>query len=304
MVTCLSGGEINMNEKFLQMIGGGNHYYPHALEQQFPRVFEKIIQSWNSPALESYFEELMMDSRDGKRKGFPREVASEILRISLIYAKQFKQSQGDAWGSNTEKIRYEVEQLGFKHTPQGFMQASEAGNTQALHAFLRSGIDLETRDERNWTPLMVSSFNGKEAAAYMLIQSGAKIDAQDNNGYSPLHWAAFNGYANVVGLLIKSGANANALSNFGWTPLMQAATRGHALVAAQLIAGGAHVNTISSDNWTALHKAAANGHADLVRLLLTKGADARIEYQEGCTALTLATKARHDEIIAMLTPQG
>lgn len=290
-----------MNDKFLQKIGGASNYYPHALELQFPRVFEKIMTSWDTPALEAYLDELMMDSRDGHRKGFPHDVASEILRLSLIYAKQLKQSKGDIWGSNTEKIRYEVEQLGFKHTPQGFMQASEAGNTHALQIFLRSGSDLETRDERNWTPLMISSFNGKEEAAYLLIQHGAKIDAKDTNGYSPLHWAAFNGYSNVVGLLIKSGANCNALSNFGWSPLMQAATRGHALVAAQLIAGGAHVNTISSDNWTALHKAAANGHIDLVRLLLSKGANAEVEYQEGCTALTLATKARHAEIVTLLS---
>lgn len=290
-----------MNDKFLQTLGGA-HYYPHLLEQQFPRVFEKIIQLWTSPALDDYFNELMMDSRDGQRKGFPPDVASELLRLSLVYAKQYKESNKDVWGGDTEKIRYEVEQLGFKHTPQGFMQASEAGHTHAMQIFLSSGADLETRDERNWTPLMISSFNGKEGAAYLLIQRGAKIDAQDHNGYSPLHWAAFNGYSNVVGLLLKSGANANALSNFGWTPLMQAATRGHTLVAAQLIAGGALVNTISSDNFTALHKAAANGHADLVRLLLSKRADPSIEYKDGVTALTMAAKGRYDEIVAMLTP--
>ena len=291
-----------MNEKILQMIGGAANYYPHQLELQFPRVLEKIQQLWDTPSLEVYLNELLMDTRDGQRKGFPHEVASEILRLGMIFAAQYKQASRDVWGSISEKVRQEVEQLGFNHTPQGFMQASEAGNIRAIQLFLNSGVSLETRDERNWTPLMISSFNGKEAAAYVLIQGGARIDAQDHNGYSPIHWAAFNGYSNVVALLIRSGANPNALSNFGWTPLMQAATRGHILAAAQLIAGGADVNAVSFDKWTALHKAAANGHADIVRLLLSKGADSAVEFQPGCNAFTLATKGKYEDIIAMLMP--
>lgn len=141
--------------------------------------------SYGIPALEPYFFELMMDTRNGQRKGFPREVASDILRLSLIYEKRHKQSGHDVWAGLDGKYRQELEQLGFQHSPQGFMQASEAGNTRAMQIFLGSGVNLETRDERNWTPLMISSFNGKEAAAFLLIHSGANIDAQDCNGYSP-----------------------------------------------------------------------------------------------------------------------
>lgn len=293
-----------MNEQFLHKLGNKEDYYPRVLENKFPRVFDKIFQLWNTPALEPYLDELMMDSRNGQRKGFPQDAATEILRLSLFYAKLHKKNDGDIWGGDQEKQRYEVEQLGFKHNASGFMQASEAGNTQAIRLFLSSGIDLETRDERDWTPLMISAFNGKEEAAFLLIKSGAKINVQDINGYSPIHWAALNGYDKVVKLLLQNGANANALSNFGWTPLMQAATRGHILVSAQLIAGGANVNAVSNDNWSALHKAVANNHADMVKFLLSKGADVAIEYQEGCNALSLAEKNRNEQIIAILSPNG
>lgn len=289
-----------MNEKFLQMLGGADKYYPHALELQYSRVFEKIIQLWDTPDIDPYFTELLMDTRDGKRQGFPQEVATEILRLSLWYAKRYAGRDDDLWGDSTEKDRQAVEQMGFKLTPKGFMQASEAGDITAIKRFISSGLSLETCDERNWTPLMISSFNGREAAALLLIQNGAKIDAKDHNGYSPIHWASFNGYEKVVGLLLHNGANPNALSNYGWTPLMQAATRGHILVAAQLIAKGANVDIISVDHWTALHKASANGHTDMVRLLISKGANVGIEYQDGCTALTLATKGKYEEIISLL----
>ena len=285
----------------LQKLGGKSSYYPHLLEKQFPRVFEKIIELWELPSIEDFLNELLMDNRSGQRAGFPREVASEILRLSLYHAEQQKQSSEDAWGNVSEKQRFEIEQMGFKHTPQGFMQASEAGNIQAIKAFLSSGLSLETRDERDWTPLMISAFNGREEAALLLIKCGAKTDAKDINGYSPIHWAAFNGFDKVVKLLIQSGANPNALSNFGWTALMQAATRGHIMVVAQLIAGGADVNIVSADKWTALHKAAANGHADLVKFLLSKGANPAIEYKDGCTAHTLAVKGKHEAIASMLS---
>ena len=106
-----------------------------------------------------------MDTRDGKREGFPRAVASEILRLSLTYAKQHEQADDDVWGA-TESLRQQFEQMGFERSPKGLMQASEAGNTHAIEALLNSGVNLEARDERNWTPLMVSSFNGKEAALF------------------------------------------------------------------------------------------------------------------------------------------
>lgn len=290
-----------MNEKLLKLLNGNESLYPRNLEEKYPRVFEKIHQLWNTAELDAYLDELMMDSRGGHRQGFQPEAASEIFRLSMAHARRHEASSTDVWSNIAEKHRIAMEELGFKHTPQGFMQASEAGNTRALQMFLGSGINLETRDERDWTPLMISAFNGKEAAAMLLIQHGARIETKDKNGYSPIHWAAFNGFSNVVGLLIRSGANTNALSNFGWTPLMQAATRGHTIVAAQLIAGGALVNEISQDHWTALHKAAANGHTDLVRLLLSKGANPAIEYQQGGNALSLAFKGNHEEIINMLS---
>lgn len=290
-----------MNEKILKLLNGDVSLYPHGIENNYPRVLEKIHQLWGTPELDPYLNDLIMDSRGGQRQGFPPEVASEILRLSSLHARQQDLSNGDMWGYVSEKKLSGIEELGFKQTPQGFMQAAEAGNTRAIQMFIGSGINLEIRDERNWTPLMISAFNGREAAAFLLIQSGAKINVTDKNGYSPIHWAAFNGFSNVVSLLIRSGANTNALSNSGWTPLMQAATRGHVLVSAQLIAGGAKLNEISQDKWTALHKAAANGHTDLVRLLLSKGADPKIEHEKGVNALTLATKGKHDEIIAMLS---
>lgn len=286
-----------LNEKVLKILRGNAFHYPHNLEQQFPRVLARILELWGTPELDPYLTELMMDTRDGKRKGFPAEVASEILRLSLIYAKLMAQAKGDIWGEAPKDRQAAAP----KYTAKHLLQASELGNTSEMKLIISSGVNLESLDERNWTPLIISAFNGKEDAVLLLILARAKIDAQDLNGYSAIHWAAFNGHDKVVKLLLSRGAQPNSLSKFGWTPLMQAATRGHILVTAQLIEGGANPNVVSTDRWTALHKASANGHAGLVRLLLSKGADPKAEYRPGGTALTLAMKGKHIDIMALLT---
>lgn len=77
-----------MNEKVLQLIGGKENDYPHSLEKQFPHLLNKIVELWNSPGLDPYLQQLMLDQRDHQRQGFPPEVATDILRLSRINSEQ------------------------------------------------------------------------------------------------------------------------------------------------------------------------------------------------------------------------
>lgn len=294
-----------MNESILSMLGGKKEIYPVNLEEKFPRILNRIAELWNSKEIENYFTELMIDNRGGNRQGFPPNIASEIFSLSMAHAKYVEKSRQQTPGStpwdNVEEAKKSIiEQAGYKYSPRGFTQSAEKGDTHAVLLFLDSGADIDTRDEHGWTPLMISSFNGKEKVAELLIRRGANIHAKDTEGYGPLHWAALNGFTGVVKLLVEKRANVNERSKFGLTPLLQAASRGHLITTGQLIAGGADVNLGSSDGWTPLHKAAANGHTETVKLLLTKGAYHSPEYQDGTTPLTLATKNKHGDIEAML----
>lgn len=291
-----------MNEKILKLLQGEDHSYPHELEKQYPRVMNKIIELWDTPDMEEHLLDLMVDKRGG-RQGFPKEVAVEIHRLSQVYDRTRaipKVHDDNPWTSIDIRKQQEIEGKGYTCTPQGFLKSAEAGDRATVVLFLNSGLDVNTSDERGWTPLMISSFNGNEEIAELLIRSGADVHAKDKAGYGPMHWAAFNGYYKVIKLLLEKNADPNAQSNFGWTPLMQAATRGHLIAAGQLIAGGADVNLASKDGWTALHKTAANGHAEIVKLLLSKGANPDLQYQDGSTALSIATKNKNEAIIALL----
>ena len=77
-----------MDDKVLQMIGGEKTGYPHALEKQFPHMLNRIVELWNLPELDAYLEQLMLDTRDHQRQGFPADVATDIMRLSRINAQQ------------------------------------------------------------------------------------------------------------------------------------------------------------------------------------------------------------------------
>lgn len=292
-----------MNQMMLKLIDGREDVYPHELERQYLRVMNKIMDLWGTEDIDDYFLDLMVDKRGG-RAGFPKEVAAEIYQLSVVHAQLHGEKDVtenlNPWGHVPTVIENEIEQHGLSFTPQGFIKASEDGKSNVVALFLSAGADVDTCDERLWTPLMISSFNGNEEMAELLIKSGANIHHKDNAGYTPLHWAAFNGFSRVVQMLVRKQADVNARSNHGWTPLLQAATRGHLLVTSILIDAGAYVSAASNDGWTPLHKAAANGHLAEVKLLLGKGADVGAKYADGTTALDLAIKNKHQAVIDAL----
>lgn len=293
-----------MNETMLNLVQGKEQLYPHELGRQFPRILHKIVELWDTPQMEPYFTELMIDNRGGSRQGFPREVASEIYRLSQVYEQHLSQpqpSEHDPWAHVDVAKQQAIAELGYECTPHDFLRSAENQDRAAVGAYLSAGFPVDTKDERGWTPLMISSFNGNAEIAELLIRSGADVRTRDNAGYGPMHWAAFNGYANVIKLLIVKKGDVNARSQHGWTPLLQGATRGHLAACIALIAGKADVNLASNDGWTPLHKACANGHTEVVKLLLSRNANRDAQYQDGITPLALATKGKHEEIVALLT---
>jgi uncharacterized protein len=289
------------NEKFQALFNINSVHYPRELARQYPKILNKIVDMWNSETIDEYFSELILDTRDDQRKGFPPEVAEEILRLSVINTKYRDSRRPHSWAMVPEKDKLELVNLGYKYSPQDFIAAAKAGNSQAISIFLRTRVPVETQDELGWTALIHAAACNHENVAAILIRNRAGIESKDRNGYGPLHWAAFHGHHNIVKLLLEHHADVNAHSKLGWTPLMQAATQGHTLVASMLIAAGAEVNCISNDHWTPLHKASANGHTEMVKLLLEHGADSSKPRHNGSTALSLSATGKHQAIVEILS---
>ena len=89
--------------------------------------------------------------------------------------------------------------------------------------WVESGGNLEWTASNGWTLLHFAAENGNEALVRLLIRHGANVDARDNRGATPLMLACDSGYlgrtknSSVVLLLLDSGADPNARDSDGKT---------------------------------------------------------------------------------------
>lgn len=70
-----------MNEEILRFVNAAEGKYPQELERLFPHIFSKILELWNTPEIDNYLNDLMIDTRDQRRHGFPPSIASEIFSL-------------------------------------------------------------------------------------------------------------------------------------------------------------------------------------------------------------------------------
>jgi hypothetical protein len=178
-------------------------------------------------------------------------------------------SDDSPWAGINANSRYEIERLGYPCTAAGFLKAAAAKDLKAIGLFLQCNINIDTCDERGWSPLIFASFNGNLELAKLFLEFGANVNLKDGGGFSPLHWAAYNGHAELIKHFVTHNADINARSLRDWTPLMMAAMNGHLSACTALIASGAETSLVSSRGWTALQKASFNHHLPVIRLFLS-----------------------------------
>lgn len=279
--------------------------YPQALEGKYSRVFNKILGMWGTEALEPYITDLIVDKR-GDRKGFPAEVAADIILLSRLHARVLElagmkrpDAGGDPWGDDRVRHQLAAEQIEYNKT--GFLTAVERGNDRAVKLFLNAGIKPDEKDALGVTPLIKAAMFNRTAVAALLIKAHADLNTANAQGYTPLHWAALKGFVDFVELLLANGAGVDPRSNLGLTPLMQAAMSGHARVCDLLISKGASVNEVDKRGTTPLHKAVSDGHVAVAEVLVAAGADPKKGDDKGVTPLAIAQKKKNPAMIAAVS---
>jgi len=315
-----------MDERLLRILGGAKSFYPHALEEKFPRIFNKILELWDSPEISGYFMELIVPERKF-RAGFPPDVAAEIVRLSLVHASSHEvNNKNDVWEVSADKfanykppvpidsesswrplpasVAQEIEKIGFPCTARGFHLAVETGDRWATALFLEEGVNTEIANTRGWTPLMLASFHGHDEIIGLLLKHKANVHATDLLGNTALHWAAEAGKTTSAIMLIENHAAIDTANFSGATPLFQAVANRNLGVLLQLIDKGANLNTATLDGVSALHKAAGLGYIEIVRTLLHYGANIRIKDANGNTPLTWAAKNNQQSVIKLITSRS
>jgi len=279
--------------------------YPQALEGKYSRVFNKIIGMWGTESLEEHFSDLIMDKRGG-RKGFPPDVAADIILLSRLHSRILEvagmkrpESGGDPWGDDRLRHKLAAEQI--EYSKEGFLVAVERGNDRAVKLFLNAGIKPDQKDALGVTPLIKAAMFNRTAVAALLIKAHADVNMPNAQGYTPLHWAALKGYLDLVELLLANGAGVDPRSGLGLTPLMQAAMSGHARICDLLISKGANVNEGDKRGVTPLHKAVSDGHVAVAEVLVAAGADPSMGDEKGVTAIAIAKRKKNPALLAAIS---
>lgn len=81
------------------------------------------------------------------------------------------------------------------------------GNRYALAEYLRQGGDVNIKNHKGYSLLMLAAYNDHWSTCAWLLQKGADVNSIDISGNSVLMGTCFKGHVRIVKLLLSSGAN-------------------------------------------------------------------------------------------------
>jgi ankyrin repeat protein len=120
------------------------------------------------------------------------------------------------------------------------IDAARMGRDDVIPALLHAGVDIDCRDAKGYTPLILASYNGHESTTRLLLAAGAAVDIGDGaRGNSALMGVAFKGYDRIARILIDAGADVNARNGSGQTALMMASLFARTDIVEMLLSAGA-----------------------------------------------------------------
>lgn len=108
----------------------------------------------------------------------------------------------------------------------------------------------------------------------MLLDSGVDIEQKNNAEWTALQTACYGGYLQAVKLLIEHGADITARTPSGSTCLILAAKIGDPAVVSYLLEqDSCPIDKTDASSFSALHRIVRLNTADLVSKLICKGVD-------------------------------
>jgi ankyrin repeat protein len=80
---------------------------------------------------------------------------------------------------------------------------------------LDDGANIDSHDEKGWTPLMHSAREGHQDIVEDLVVAGANVDLQNEWDDTALIKAARGGHLGIVEVLVAAGADVNVHGTYG-----------------------------------------------------------------------------------------
>lgn len=185
------------------------------------------------------------------------------------------------------------------------LRAAERGDADAAALALRAGADIEARDARRRTPLLLASTFDHVAVARLLVAMGADPDALDDRHDTPWLVTGVTGSVAMLETLLPAHPDLTLRNRYGGLSPIPASERGHVDYVRRVVSTGVDLDHVNDLGWTALLEAVILGdggrrHQQVVRILLAAGVDRTIADRDGVSALEHAERRGYDEIAALL----
>ena len=168
----------------------------------------------------------------------------------------------------------------------------------------RQFVNVNSRDDRLYTPLRYAINNGNIQIVMALLNSGADVNDLDETNRTPLHFALYNHHREIVLALVNRGADIHARDGLERTPLHIASWLGNGELAMVLVDRGADVNGRDQGEKSPLHIASYGGYRDVVMVLVDRGADIEARDNTGDTPLHTACVRNNIELAMALVDRG
>lgn len=195
-------------------------------------------------------------------------------------------------------------------------RACDTGNTRAVEALLKAGVNCNERTENGTTPFLIAVKHGNKELVKILLEYPEVLGTMneqyiktDERKRTAFQVAVDLGYIPLVAAMIEKGADVNRKGADGMVSLMYAIENANLDLIRLLVESGTDVNASYEPYGTPLAYACATDaltddrkRAEMIDLLLQLGADADIPSPEGrMTPLHLLLKhGRKAEALAAL----
>lgn len=241
--------------------------YPYCLEARFNHVLNKIDTLWDTPAIDDYFSDLIIDKRGG-RQGFPKDAMNEILML-----RNLKELETLRIAESSQDALQLLKNRGIGLNKGQFFKALLNGDKEIIDLFVRSSFNIHTKDDQGVPPIIIALKKGYTVIASILLNAGSNINAYDKMGITPLMIACVKPtqcYKEFAELLINKGAIINVCDKLGYTPLLLSLSGGNSDIAELLIEKGADVFAQTRNRENAMSFAEKLGNARIIELLRNK----------------------------------
>lgn len=198
-----------------------------------------------------------------------------------------------------------TENIAKREADEALLQAAGVGDADGVAIALREGADIEARDARRRTALLLAVTEDHVDVARLLVDLGADPDAVDDQHDTPWLVTGVTGSVRMLETLLPARPDLTIRNRYGGVSVIPASERGHVDYVRRVVETDIDVNHVNDLGWTALLEAVILGdgsqrYQEIVRILVDAGADPAIADGDGVTALQHAEEKGFDEIARIL----